>query len=91
MNANIYVQWAHHRMQELSMVSTESLNNTRPSNDEHEDDEPRDVSELSSNKYDEDVNEFQSRYDHRVIRDLSNNSGDEDDASTKVLETNDEE
>ena len=49
------------------------------------------ISELSNDKYDEDVNEFQSRYDHRVIRDLSNNSGDEDDASTKGLETNNEE
>ena len=69
---------------------TESLNNTRSNNNEHEDDVSTDVSEFSDDKYDGDVNELQCRYDHRVIRDFSNNSGDEDDASTKVSETNDD-
>ena len=61
--------------------------------DNRQDDAFTGVSEISDDEYDEEVLpsmfEVHSRYDHRVIRDLSNNSGDEDDASTKVSETND--
>ena len=35
-------------------------------------------------EYDENVNEFQSRYEHKEIRDLFNSGGDEDDASTNM-------
>ena len=60
-DSNFYIQWTRHRMQEHSIVSKEPLNNTRSNSNEHEDNAPRDVSKLSNNKYDGNVNEFQNR------------------------------
>ena len=64
--------------------------------DSRQDDASTDVSEISDDEYDGDVNEVHSRlehsrYDHRVIRDFSNSSDTEDDASTDESEISDDE
>ena len=64
--------------------------------DSRQDDASTDVSEISDDEYDGDVNEVHSRlehsrYDHRMIRDFSNSSDAEDDASTDVSEISDDE